>query len=70
MRTILLTIITSALTAGLVVALSHALDKQAYIDCLKWQEQAEQYPNFYLAEWQAKQCRSLQVEINAPVVWK
>jgi hypothetical protein len=31
-------------------------DKQAKAECYKWQQQAETYPDFFLADWQQAQC--------------
>lgn len=36
-------------------------------ECIKWQEQAEQYPNYYITEWQFLQCKHYDIEINTPV---
>jgi hypothetical protein len=38
----------------IVVVVGH--NKQAKAECLKWQEQAEIYPDFFLADWQKAQC--------------
>lgn len=43
------------------------VDKQARVDCLEWQNQAEQYPKFFLTHWQKEQCDDVGVTINAPV---
>ncbi len=43
-------------------------DKHERVECLKWQEQAEMYSNFYLTEWQKAQCDYHEIEINAPVL--
>lgn len=37
------------------------------VECYKWQNQAAQYPNFYLTTWQKGQCDAHQIIINAPV---
>ena len=43
------------------------VDKHEVVECLKWQEQAEIYPNFYLTEWQKMQCDYHEITIEAPV---
>ena len=44
-----------------------AIDKSARIDCLHWQQEAQNYQGFYLTRWQAEQCKSVKVEVNAPI---
>lgn len=34
----------------------YGFQKQEVVDCLTWQRQAANYPDFYLVEWQKKQC--------------
>lgn len=41
--------------------------KEEIVECNKLQVQAEQYPNFYITNWQADMCASHQISINAPV---
>jgi len=52
---------------GLIILMSWVLpmafDKQMKAECYTWQKQAEQYPLFYLTEWQEEQCDELGIEI-------
>jgi hypothetical protein len=33
------------------------------IECNKWKEQATQYADFYLTEWQVEQCLNYNIEL-------
>ena len=33
-------------------------------ECLRWQKEALEYPNYYLTPWQEEQCKARGVEIN------
>lgn len=37
------------------------------VECLTWQQQAKEYPGFYLLEWQREQCDAHRIWIGAPV---
>ncbi len=50
-----------------VLALSYTINKTETSECLRWKEDAEKYPGFYITQWQKDQCDFRQVEINAPV---
>ena len=41
-----------------------AVDRQAEHECLQWQEQAKEYQDFYLSDWQKKQCESVGVQVK------
>ena len=44
-----------------------AINKSARVECLHWQQEAQNYQGFYLTRWQAEQCKSVKVEVNAPI---
>lgn len=49
--------------AGIAVALFAwtviiGINRNEIMECQIWSTQAKEYPNFYLADWQAKQCAS------------
>lgn len=44
------------------------IDRSAKAECLKWQGDAEKYEKYYIVEWQAEQCQSYDIIINAPVI--
>lgn len=54
-------------TLGLMAVYFLAIPRQETADCLKWQQQAQDYPNFYLTQWQADQCKANGISINAPI---
>lgn len=51
----------------LVFVVNVSLDKNAKVDCLHWQQEAQNYQGFYLTHWQAEQCKSVNIIINAPI---
>ena len=48
-------------------SLSVGMDKREIVECLKWQSQASEYPQYYLLGWQVEQCNAHNIIINAPV---
>ena len=57
----------SVACVGIVAAALVGLSRSEAVECFKWQRQAEQYPGFYLTEWQARQCAAKSIIISAPV---
>lgn len=49
------------------VALSVGLSKQEKVECITWQNQAKEYPDFYITDWQDKQCRANGIIIDADI---
>jgi hypothetical protein len=43
------------------------MDRQEAVECDGWQQQAQQYPSFYLLKWQKEQCDANGIVINAKV---
>lgn len=37
------------------------------VECLTWQQQAKEYPSFYLLKWQRDQCNAHRIWIGAEV---
>jgi hypothetical protein len=64
---ILIIVGTLATIAALVFGLNFAIQKSERLECIKWQKWAQEYPTFYLTQWQDAQCRHYNVPINAPV---
>ncbi len=44
-------------------AFEKGLEKQEKYECLKWQEEAEQYKDYYLLDWQKEQCDYYNIEV-------
>jgi len=42
------------------------IQRQEVYECTKWAGYAEEYPGFYLVEWQSQQCEYRGIQINAP----
>lgn len=42
-------------------------DRNEIVECNKWQQQAKEYPNFYLTKWQDDQCKAHDIVIQAQV---
>lgn len=40
------------------VAIFHGMQKQEKVECIKLQEQSKHYTNFYLTDYQQKQCEN------------
>lgn len=47
--------------------LNLGMNKSERVDCLKWQDQAKEYPTFYLLQWQADQCKAHNIDVDAPI---
>ncbi len=45
----------------------NASDRNAKIECLKWQKYSGSFSGFYLLGWQKMQCDSVGIIISAPV---
>lgn len=54
------------LVKGLLIGLE--INEKA--ECMKWLEYSKTYPDFYLLEWQKKQCDNYGIQINSKVVLK
>lgn len=64
-------IITTAafilLAAGLITAILVGTSASENAECIKWSQEADAYPGFFLAKWQKDQCDAHGVIINAAV---
>lgn len=67
MQKAIITLTVIALTVLFFWAIGTGLDRQAKADCETWRNQAVQFRDFYLTQWQADQCKAVGVEVNAPV---
>lgn len=67
MEKIIYALIFVAVICGGMLTVTKAIDAQEQVDCLKWAQQAMQYDQFYLLQWQADQCSHWDIEVNAPV---
>ncbi len=63
---IIIFMVVSIIVAAFLMIIVQGIDRSDRSDCLKWQHEATQYKHFYLTEWQANQCDSLHIKINAP----
>ena len=45
--------------------LNMGMNKNEVVECLKWQNQASEYPSFYLLQWQRDQCEAHNISIDA-----
>lgn len=50
-----------------VFLLNIDMSRAEVVDCLKWQKEAQEYPNYYLLQWQAMQCEAHDISIDAPI---
>lgn len=67
MKNITFGFVVFALFVALVAAAMYGFNKQEIVECNTWAEQAAQYPHYYITHWQAEQCTSHHVTINAPI---
>ncbi len=61
---ILTFLVLAAIIVAMFIALFVGVGKSEKLECLKWQKEAEEYPDFFLTEWQKKQCEHHKVEIK------
>lgn len=59
-RIVITTLTIFALTIALV---AHATDKGAVVECTRLAEQAQQYDDFYLPDWQRKMCDTVDIDV-------
>lgn len=67
-RPILNSLLTLAGAALLIVAIVYGLGLQDKADCMKWAQQADAYPAFYLTSDQKQQCDYWGIPVNARVI--
>lgn len=67
MKHITVAIAIATFASVFVAALLYGTGKQEESECMKWQQQADAYPGFFLAQWQKDQCDAHGIKISAPV---
>ena len=67
MKTLLTAIVVLVVGISAMFFFEYGVEKAEKAECLKWQDQSLEYPNFYLTAWQKQQCDRYQIEIDAPV---
>ncbi len=68
MKDSIIGIVVVAGTIGFLIwSINSSIEKGEIVQCRKWQEQSAQFNDFYLVKWQADQCASHNITINAPV---
>lgn len=60
-------IIAVALGAALMWAIVVGTGRSENAECIKWSQEADAYPGFFLAQWQFDQCSAHGIKIDAPV---
>ena len=40
------------------------LEKQAEVECIKWQSESERYHGYYFTDWQIAQCEAHGIELS------
>lgn len=46
---------------------TEALNRVEVSECMKWEQEAIEYPQYFIKQWQADQCKAHDIIINAPV---
>lgn len=59
--------VSCAAVVVLAVIEGPASDRQAQMDCQTWQQEAAQYPQFFILSWQQEECASIGITIHAPL---
>lgn len=52
------------LGAVIFAAFLIGLNKAEKLECLKWQKEAGEYPDYFLTDWQKEQCEHRGIEIK------
>lgn len=63
-RIIIITVLVIVGVFAFVQIAKTAIEKTEYQECITWQQQGEDYPNFYLLEWQKMQCNHYGIAIK------
>ena len=66
-KKITITVVVIILIITLMSIAEKALQNHEKTECIKWQGWAQEYPNFYLTEWQEEQCNRHQIKVEVPV---
>lgn len=52
-------ILLAILLVSTAAALSYGAKKSEQAECIKWAQQAREYPGFYYTQWQREQCAAV-----------
>jgi hypothetical protein len=58
-------IVVIAASIAIFWTIEKGVERQEKYECYKWQYEAGQYENYYLADWQKLQCYHYNIDINA-----
>ena len=61
------TIVCLIIGVAVAFAFLKGVEKQEKVECLKWQEEAKIYDDYYITKWQDEQCRHYGIKIDAPI---
>jgi cell division protein FtsB len=64
MKTMKYILPTVLIAVAFCFSLDYALQKQAVMDCIKFQEQAKKYQSFWITQDEAIMCTDAQVDIS------
>lgn len=67
MSTIKDVVVIIILIAATIAMFFYGMNKSEKAECIKLQEQAGEYANFYITNWQYEMCQKHEIEINVPV---
>lgn len=67
MKPIFVGVFVAVLLVGVAIIFIDSVSKSEALECLKLQDQAEQYPSFFVTQWQKEMCDSRGLPVNAPV---
>ena len=60
--------LTSLLSVLIFTVALTGISRTEVMECISWQEDAEEFEYFFLTNWQAQQCLAHGIEVGAPVV--
>ena len=63
MRILITLILILGIAFFITIALDAGLKKHEKTECLKWQEQSQEYPGWYSTDWQKEQCKQFDIEL-------
>ena len=52
------TILFIIVVAGFIFLLGKGIDKKNALECVRWNDEMQQFDNYYLTDWQKEQCKS------------
>lgn len=56
-------LITTAISISSII-IKKGIEKNERVECLKWEKQSKEYPLFYSAPWQKKQCLNYNIKLK------